>query len=256
MDETLIAAPGAAAELPAPVETAEAPSEQPEVAEPETPEAEKPEDETSKALKRMERRISKLTAAKYQSAAEANQARQELEAIRQKLSQYEGGQEQTQQVRPEDVLTLAEQIAQQKIEQREVVNTVQSVLKAGRALDGFDDACNAVDSEIPFYTDKGQPTPFFRVVMESEQPARVLHYLGTNLNVAEELAGLTPTQQARRIARIEADLDGQAEPPAPKVSKAPKPIAPVKGTKADSGGLSDDLSMDEWARRFRERLRK
>lgn len=248
-------------ELVAPEQTEniapEAAQETPEVAEPETAEQtqeqEASESEEAKSLKRMERRIARLTAARYEAAAQAKQAQAEAEAIRQRLAQYEQPQEGQQQIRPEDVLTLAERIAAAKVERETVVKTVQSVLKEGKALEGFDAACNAVNEELPFYTDKGEPTPFLRVVMESDAPAKVLHYLGTNPDVAAELAGMSPTQVARRIARIETQL---SEPPAPKVSKAPKPVTPVRATSKDDGGLSPDLPVEEWARRFRESMSK
>lgn len=229
-----------------------------EVAEPETPEpdAEPQEDEASKALRRMERRIARLTAAKYETAAEANQARAEAEALRQRLAQYEQPQEPAQ-LRPEDVYTLAERIAQQKLEQEKVVSSIKHVLSTGRELEGFDQACNAVNEELPFYDGKGAPSPFLKVVLEAEKPAQVLHYLGSNPDVAADLVGLSPTQQARRIARIESQLSEPEAKPEPKVSRAPKPISPVKGTSRDDGtSLDPSLPVEEWARRFRASMSK
>ncbi len=244
--------------LNAPVVAAEAP----DVADPETvsdadqhaqPESDdKPEDEASKTLRRMERRIARLTAAKYEAEARAKQAAQEAESYRQRYAQPEEPQDQ-QPIRPEDVLTLADRIARERVERERTVSTIKSVLSSGREIEGFDDACNAVNEELPFYDQGGRPTPFLQVVLESEAPARVLHYLGSNPDVAAEFAGLSATQQARRIARIETQL---SEPPALKVSKAPKPIAPLRGVSRDDGGLSDNIPIEEWARRFRERMSK
>lgn len=231
----------------------------PEVADPETvqedstdePKAEKPEDEHQATIRRMERRIAKLTASKYQTAAQAEQAQRQAEEMRQRLAQYEQGTDQPQQqIRPEDVIALADRIAEAKAERQKVVGTVQSVLKEGRDLEGFDAACNAVNSEIPFYTQQGDPTPFLRVVLECDAPAKVLHYLGTHLDEAEELGSMTPTQAARRIARIE-DRLGRVEEPKP--TSAPKPIAPVSG--AGGSGINkepsamSDREFAEWRRR-------
>jgi hypothetical protein len=42
----------------------------------------------------------------------------------------------------------------------------------------------------------------------------------------------------------------------PKQSSAPKPITPVKSAAKDDGALSDNLSPDEWAKRFRKMRRE
>lgn len=229
------------------------PVQQPEVTEPETsppkPDAEQP-NEAASAIKRMERRIARTTAAKYDAEARARQAATEAEALKQRLAQYETQDSQPQQFRPEDVLTLAERIAAQRLEQQQVVATVKSVLAEGKSLENFDSACNAVNEEIPFCDAMGEPTPFLKVVMETDAPAKVLHYLGTHLDTAEELAGLSQTQLARRLARIEADL---GKPVEVKPTSAPAPIEPVRSS--GGGGLSKDPSamsdreFAEWRKR-------
>lgn len=213
------------------------------------------EDKASKELARMERkftrRIDRLTAKHAAAAAEAGLLR---DALRQYAPEdVVAAERNPQPARPEDVLALAERIASQRLERERVVSSIKSVLSAGREIEGFDAACNTVNEELPFYDQNGAPTPFLQVVIESDAPAKVLHYLGSNPDLAAELAGLSVTQQARRIARIEAEL---AKPPAPKVSNAPKPIAPVRASSRDDGGLSDNLTTEEWARRFRERMSK
>lgn len=232
-----------------------APVDHQDVADPETPEQAEPEseeDKTSKTLERMERRIKRLTAARYEAEARAKMREQQLQEFQQRLQQEAQPQEE-QPVRPEDVLSLAERIAQQRMERDRVVTTIKHVLSSGRELEGFDDACNTLNEITPFYGQRGEPSPFLQVVLESEAPAKVLHYLGSNPEIAEELAGLNAIQQARRIARLEAKL---SEPEAPKVSKAPKPVSPVRGASRDDGGLNDNIPVEEWARRFRERMSK
>ena len=120
-----------------------------------------------------------------------------------------------------------------------MVESVRAVLDKGKALEGFNEACNAVDAEVSFYDRQGAPTPFLRSVMECADPARVLHYLGQNPERVADIADLTPTQQARRLDRIEAELNKPAES---KTSNAPKPIAPVKG--AGSGNKDPSRMTD------------
>lgn len=213
------------------------PTETPEVVTPETEtqtEQEPKAEDADRTVKRLERRIDRLTAARYQTAAEAAQARKEAEELKARLAQYEQQEPQQETLTPEKVLPIARQMAEYLRTQERVQDRVQQVMKAGKALDGFDAACNAVNEELPFYSQNGAPTPFLGVVMECESPAVVLHHLGRNPDLAEELARLTPTQQARRLDRLEAELNRKPEP---KASNAPKPIEPLRGT---GGGANKD----------------
>jgi hypothetical protein len=246
-----------ALELVPPVAETQNPAAEPTQPEVVAPETDTPEqapdehaDESVRAIKRMERRIQKLTADKYQTRAEANQAKAEAEELRQKLAQYEQ-QPDPQQITPEKVLPLAQQIAAQMREREKVVDSVRSVMSEGRKIEGFDAACNAVNEEVPFYDERGQPTPFLRVIMERDAPAKVLHYLGTNLDVAAELADMTPTRQAVRLDKIEAELSRPVEQ---RQSNAPKPVTPVK---AGGGGPKDPSSMTdaEFAKWRREQIK-
>ena len=89
----------------------------PEVAEPDTNapvEEQAPqvdEDPQAKALKSMERRIGRLTAARYQAAAEATQAKAELEQWRQRFPQEEQQQPQDRRQSEVDPVALASEIA-------------------------------------------------------------------------------------------------------------------------------------------------
>jgi hypothetical protein len=76
-------------------------------------------------------------------------------------------------------------------------------------------------------------------VLAADDPATVLHAIGSDPDLAEELAGMSPIQQARRIARLEATLD--VPKPASK-SNAPKPLEPVKGA---TGATKDPSLMSD-----------
>lgn len=225
---------------------ADAPTETPEIVTPEPETQTEPEakaDDADKSLKRLERRIDRLTAARYQTAAEAQQARKEADELRARLAQYEQPETQPETLTPEKVLPIARQMADYLRSQERVQDKVQSVMAAGKALDGFDQACNNVNEELPFYAPNGAPTPFLSVVMECESPAVVLHHLGRNPDLAEELARLTPTQQARRLDRLESELNKKPEP---KASSAPKPIEPLKGTGGGATKEPSDMSYKEF----------
>lgn len=250
-------APDAATQI-----NASAPTETPEVVEPEASTEQQPDepqepevDPREKAVKSLTRRVDRITAARYQAEARAQQAAQEAEALRQRLAQYE--QQEAPQQRQPDPIALAREIAQLE----KVTDRSNAVHKEGtKRFEAFDKALNVVIEEagplvVPVAPGApiGRPTALGEAILDAEDPAAVLHHLGNNPDLASELHGLTPTQIARRIARIEMEL---AKPKEPKQSAAPRPISPVKSTVVDDGGLSDNLPPEEWARRFRKMRRE
>lgn len=217
--------------------------------EPETQqEAATPDDPRDKAVKNLQRRIDRLTAAKYQTQAEVNQARQQMEQLQARLAQYEQP-EQTQHPQADPVI-LAKEIA--KIEK--VTEKANQVAKEGAAkFKDFREAVQVVNREAgQMFDNYGRATPLGEAILAADDPAAVIHAIGTDAELAADLADLTPIQQARRIAKLEAEL---SKPKAPPQSSAPKPITPVKASKPDNG-LSDNLPLDEWRRRFLEQRAK
>lgn len=244
MDQEIQVSPAVETQIPAPEPV------QPEVTtpEPETTEAPQPEpDEGDKTVKRMERRIQRLTADKYQTRAQAEAAMQEAEQLRQRLAQYEQTQEQPQ---GPDPIALAKEIA--KIEK--VTEKSNAVAKEGaKRFPDFKESLQTITREAgPLFDKFGRPTGLGEAVLDADDPAAVLHKIGSDPDLAAELADLSPIQQARRIAKLEAAM--VAPKPEPK-SNAPKPLTPVKATKADAGGLDDSLDLNEWTKRFYESRR-
>lgn len=223
----------------APVEAAQIPSTDPATiapvqAEPENPEGnaepQKPEltpaEREARALKR---RVDRLTREKYQTQAELQQLRQ----------------------RPADPQADASQLTEQEINRR-----AHQVAEAK----AFNDRCNEIArvgaKEYPDFMDKfaelsadiptikdNRPTPFMEAVLDSDNPAALLHHIATNPELADELADLSPRQQVRRLALIERDMGAKEAPP--KTSSAPKPIQPVKPT-ATAGGPDPGKDPEAW----------
>lgn len=244
MDLETLPDAGAPAEQVAPVatETPEVVAPDTELEQEESPEA-KAEAERQKAIKNLQRRVDRKHA---QAAAAEERARLAEQRAAELEARLTGGNQDQEALTPEKVLPIAQQLAEQIAEQNKVRERIGSVLSKGKGLEGFDAACNTVNEEVPFYDDKGRPTPFLREVLDCDSPHAVLHHLGNNPEIAAELAGLSQSQVARRLVKLEAELSKPAEP---KQSTAPKPISPVKAS-ADTGGLSDGLSPEEWRRRF------
>ena len=174
--------------------------------------------------------------------ARAQQAEREREEVRQRLAQYE--QPEQQQSQAPDPLSLAKEIA--KIER--VTEKANSIAKDGATrFENFKAALQVVSREAgPLFDQVGRPTPLGEVCISADDPAALLHYLGSDPDLAAELADLTPIQQARRIARLEMEMSKPKEPPR---SNAPKPLKPVKAVSSDVA-LSDQDSAEAWASKF------
>lgn len=244
MDLETLPEAGAPAQQVAPVVA----EETPEIATPETDQQEespeqKAQAERDKAIKNLQRRVDRKHA---QAAAAEERARMAEQRAAEIEARYSGQPQEQEALTPDKIIPIAQHMAQQIAEQNKLRERVGSVLAKGKGLEGFDAACNTVDEEVGFYDAKGGPSPFLREVMECDDPAAVLHHLGSNPEIASEFRGLSITQVARKLARLETQL---SQPKEPKQSTAPKPITPVRAT-ADTGGLSDTLSTEEWARRF------
>lgn len=220
---------------------------EPEVVTPEVAKPETEESEDSKALKRMQRRIDKRTADVYRERAQNEQLAQRLAELERRLQPTEPQAPDLEKVVQTKAQTLAQEIAQQQ----KVTDSIGAVLKAGKTLDNFDTACNAVAEEIPFYVN-GRPSAFLSSVLEFDQPAQLLHHLGTHPDLAAELADLSPTRQVLKLGAIERELADKAKP---KSSTAPKPLEPVRGSGGSKLEYSPDMSDAAYAK-WREAQKK
>lgn len=212
---------GAAAEKLAPVESTQT---EPAVVQPEAVQ-EQQGDDASRHLQRMERRISRVTAQRYQAEAEARQLREELARLRQPSEQ----QPERVEVSPADVERLAEQRAEKLALAREVDRRGTEISADLAKLAGKDRVADIVESVVseagPLISD-GAWTPLGEAISESDSPAALLRYLADNPDTAAELAGKRPAALGRAIARIEAEIS--ARKAAPRPSAAPKPVEGVK----------------------------
>jgi hypothetical protein len=223
-------------------------NETPEVVTPEVDAKPEPtESEESKALKRMQRRIDKRTADVYRERAQNETLAQRIAQLEQRLQPADSQTPPNSDDLERVVLTKAQSIAQEIAQQQQITRNVQSVLSAGKDLPAFDAACNAVNEELPFYDRSNRPTPFLAAVLEFDRPAQLLHYLGTNPDLAAELADLNPTRLVRRLDAIEREMSDKGKP---KTSAAPKPLEPVKaqGSSKEPSEMSDK-EFAAWRRR-------
>lgn len=128
----------------------------------------------------------------------------------------------------------------------------------------FDARCNAViqagQKAHPDFMTKLQhlqlsaggqlPPSFIETLLETDDPAKVIHALGGDVAKATEILDLPPAKQAIALAKFEVEL-AKKIPAKPKVSKAPEPITPqVTGAGGTESGTLDvtdtSLPIKEW----------
>lgn len=203
-------------------------------------EADKGLTDAEKTIRKQLRRIERLTAKRGAAEREAEILRQQLAEFQQRASrQDEDGEPAKRQLTEADIDRIAREKAEELTRQRAIGERVGKVLKEGSKLDGFNAAVDAVAEVVPFMDKRGKPTPFIEAVLDADNPAELLKYLGDNPEEAEELADLTPARLGRRLATLELKL----KPGATKqTSSAPKPLQPIKSGNA---GLSTPRTPEE-----------
>jgi len=225
-------------------------AEAPEVTAPETEVAETPaepqESDVERERKRFERRIGRRTAELYKERAEKEQLAERIARLEASLTPRE-----EQSVDPQQIEQFVRQQAKEIAAVERINEKCNQIADEGkRTFTDFNVALQQLAQETgPLFDRAGKPTPLMSVILESDAPAKVLHHLGTNPDIAADLADLNPMQLARRLVKIEAEMQA-----APKQSSAPKPLAPTKGA-ASNDELHPGLSDADWIRRREKELR-
>lgn len=113
-----------------------------------------------------------------------------------------------------------------------------------RGIDSFDDFEDVV------FSDDLQISPLMaQAVVQADNGHEVMYHLGTNPDTAEKISRMNDYAQLIEIGRISAEV---ARPKAP--SQAPPPITPVDGATPSTNALRDDMPIDEWMKKRREKL--
>jgi len=236
-------------ETDAPIENtgAEA-TETPEVVAPEATEgADTKPAEPAKSAEQIE--IERLRRALTKRDRTQGKLHQELEQYRSREAQQAQRQPapETSEAKPEarvderEVLTLAEQIADRKAFDAKC-NSVASEGK--KEFADFTDALNTLIEEAgPIVGTNGSPTALGEAVLDSDSPAKLIHYLGKHPEIAAELDGLSTARIGRKLALIEQEMNAK-----PKTSAAPKPIEPVVGRATSALSYSPDMTDAQFAK--------
>lgn len=200
-----------------------------------------------KTIRRMQRRIDRLTAGRGAAQREAELLRVEMERRGQPQERED---ETPQAIDPREIDRLATERAQQLHRQQTVADRANAVINSGKKLPGFDLAVNAVADEVPFTDRRGAPTPFIEAVLDTDKPAELLHWLGNNPDEAAKFAHLTPAQTGRQLAKLEERIARDA---AKTTSSAPAPLRPVQSRSTAGAEPQDSDSIEDWMRKERAR---
>ena len=214
-------------------------TEKPEIVEPGSTDAEvnASEEKPEKTAEQIE--LARLRRKATKSDRVNGRLHQEIEELRaSRQTQQESGED-----KPEkDVRALAREIA--TVER--IAEKANVIAKDGnKRFADFSEALTTLREEAGDLFDKrGLPTPIGEAILEAEDPAALIRFLGTNDDLAAELQGLTPTALGRKIARFEAQM--KAEPKPKPASKASDPITPIRGTSNATVKAPEQMNQAEY----------
>jgi hypothetical protein len=196
-----------------------------------------------RTIKKLERRIDRLTAKTSGHAREAEMYRQQMAELQQRSQQ---GFDEPQERAPEKGADI-DSLVEERLKQQSIASTVEKVLELGVSIEDFTEATEAVNGFLPFarvVNGRKVPTPFSEALLSGktaspEAAAKLLKYLGDNLGEAQKLARLSPTELGWRLGELHVRLGQSATK---QTSSAPKPLQPIK---AGNAGISTPRTPEE-----------
>lgn len=217
--------------------------------EPKTPEQIKAAYEASqKALKA----ISKRLAAK---AADNRRLNEELSKTIKPVADPEPAAADGEQPQREDFKSKAEfdKAVQAEADRRLAVQTFNSKCNdvEDKGSKAFGAKWGAAKAQLAILDDEGRiPLDLLTTALETDDPAKVLYELGSDIEKATEFMAMTPLRRAIAMAKI-----AEAKAPAPR-SKTPPPVEPIGGRGSGDDRPSDRDSDEEWNRKEEARERR
>ena len=161
---------------------------------------------------------------------ENREGKRAVQAAQRKLDAYDAGQPLP---RDEAVYNEAKTLAKQIAVEDNWNKECNRIADLGQKefSKSFDKTVNDLRENFPQYG--GIPSPFVEGAMEAMpgQEHKVLAYLASNLDVAEDILAMTPVKQGVAFAKLVSKIN----PPKP-ISKAPPPIETVTKNAKDTAG--------------------
>jgi hypothetical protein len=110
----------------------------------------------------------------------------------------------------------------------------------------------AAKAQLAILDDEGRiPFDLLTTALETDDPAKVLFELGSDIDKATEFMAMTPLRRAIAMAKL-----AETKAPVRQQSKTPPPVDPIGGRGAGDDKPSDRDSDEEWNRKEAIRERK
>ncbi len=235
-----------------PVEGQVNPGEQPE-----NKEGDQDPNQPKQPLKGVQTRIDELTKARRAAEREAEYWRRMAQAQapaetpakaaanekpnKENFESYDDYVEALAAYRAREIIAQTEQERTQRTVEETRQSTWEERLKATRAsTPDFDEVVG--NSDVPIKPRVAEE------LSDSEHGPQLAYHFAKNPEVLERLNGLSPKEAVRAIAKLEAELfskKSEVQPEPKPVSKAPVPVAPIRGNAAVIPS-PDKMSMEEY----------
>ena len=192
-----------------------------------------------------QKRINQLTAEKYREKQRADEMAAEIERLKQtqatpdtdapKLSDFDYDEEKFLDAKVKYAVRRETQAAQTEAVRQQKGKRFQEKVARAKIPDYEEVVQNLVDTVPP-------PLAVVEAIQEDDNGPELAYYLGTHLDVAERLAGMSGPRAVLELGRISAGLAGVKQK---KLTNAPKPVRPV-GTGGATGAKDlAKLSVEE-----------
>lgn len=185
---------------------------------------------------KIQKRIDQLTREKYESKRAAEAAAQEAAYYRQMIDQAQRNPNAP--VDANQLQAYVHQEAQRMQQEAEFNRACNKVYDDGaKNIPGF-------DASLQNLQVVGLNKDILDVIVDSDEAAKIIHYLGNDLDEAARIVSLPPVRMAREITKLEAKLADQSK----KISNAPDPIKPIGGSSKNtkSPGQMSDEEYAKW----------
>lgn len=200
---------------------------------------------------------------KAKAAAEAKAERRVLRTLEKLQPQQSAPQQQARQAPENDKPTrydgeaddsYLDRLTDWKLEQRDRKAAEQRQIERTHSLTQKTDGLYAQAGKLPgFDREAFDELPLTKSIVEalvdSDVPAKLMHYMAANPAEVERISKLPPARQAAEVGKLEAKL-----PATPKTSKAPDPVGDPTARGSTTTTPSDPSRMtDEQYREFRKK---
>ena len=156
-----------------------------------------------------------------------------------------------------EAVKLAPTLRSEAVELERRQGVIQSLAKTW-GQERFDEVSSDLDDAFGGLIDSsGRPKPALEAIFVADEPSRVLEFLSDpeNLDEAERISNMSAAQAGKAIAKLEAKLSTESSKPTSKASKAPAPLAAVRG-QGSTGNTPDPSDTKRWIALRNEQERK